>query len=155
MKGLTLGLTIAAVVIIVLGVGLGIFFTVFFKNMQTSGVERIQEHFPTEQVILSEPSANYFGLESRGSFQMRGNGLLALTEDELWFSRFVKREDISIPTKTIQEVRLVDSHLGKRILGRKLIHVQFQTSEGVDSVAWLVKNPTSWQTAIADLLETQ
>ena len=155
MKGLTLGLTIAAAVIIVLAVSLGIFFTMFFKNMQTSGIERIQEHFPTEQVILSEPSANYLGLQSRGSFQMRGNGVLALTEDELWFSRFVKREDITIPTKTIQAVRLVDSHLGKRILGRKLIYVEFQTSEGVDSVAWLVKDPNRWQTAMAPLLPIQ
>ncbi|MBD2544623.1 hypothetical protein [Planktothricoides raciborskii] len=155
MKGLTLGLTIAAVVIVIVGVSLAIFFTVFFKQMKTSGVERIQERFPTEQIILKETTANFFGLESRGSFQIRGNGVLVLTQDELWFSRFIKREDITIPTNTIQAVRLVDSHLGKRILGRQLIYVQFQGAGGLDSAAWLVADPNRWQSAIASLLETQ
>ncbi len=155
MKGLALGLTIAAVVIVVVGVSLGIFFTVFSKQMKTSGVERIQERFPSEQIVLSETSANFLGLESRGSLQMRGNGVLVLTQDELWFSRFVKREDISIPTNTIQAVRLVDSHLGKRILGRKLIYVQFESSDGLDGVAWLVDDPNRWQSAIASLLENR
>lgn len=153
MKGLALGLTIAAVVIVVVGVSLAIFFTVFWKQMQTSGVDRIQERFPTEQIILKETTANFFGLESRGSFQIRGNGVLVLTQDELWFSRFIKREDITIPTHTIQAVRLVDSHLGKRILGRQLIYVQFQVAGGLDSVAWLVADPSRWQSAIASLLE--
>jgi hypothetical protein len=153
MKGLALGLTIAAVVIVVVGVTLAIVFTVFYKQMNTSGVERIQERFPTEQIVLSETTANFFGLESRGSLQIRGNGVLVLTQDQLWFSRFIKREDITIPTNTIEAVRLVDSHLGKRILGRQLIYVQFEGSEGPDSVAWLVEDPTRWQSAIASLLE--
>lgn len=155
MKGLALGLTIAAVVIILVGGGLAIFFTFFWQGMQTSGVERIQERFPSQEIVLSETTANFFGLESRGSFQLRGNGVLVLTEDELWFSRFIKREDITIPLNTIQAVRLVDSHLGKRIFGRKLIYVQFQGSEGLDSGAWLVSDPNRWQKAIASFSETQ
>lgn len=153
MKGLALGLTIAAVVIVVVGVSLAIFFNIFSKQMKTSGVERIQERFPTEQILLSDTSANFFGLESRGSFQIRGNGALVLTQDELWFSPFINKENISIPTEKIQVVRLVDSHLGKRILGRQLIYVQFQGSQGLDSAAWLVEDPNSWQSAIASLLE--
>lgn len=153
MKGLALGLTIAAVVIVIVGVSLAIFFTVFWKQLQTSGTQRIQERFPTEQIVLSETSANFFGLESRGSLQFRGNGVLVLTQDELWFSRFIMREDITIPTNTIQAVRLVDSHLGKRILGRQLIYVQFQGAGGLDSAAWLVADPNRWQSAIASLLE--
>ena len=70
MKGLALGLTIAAVVIVVVGVGLAIFFSVFWNQMQVSGVERIQERFPGEEIVLSETSANFLGLESRGSFQI-------------------------------------------------------------------------------------
>lgn len=152
MKGLTLGLIIAAVVIVVVGGGLFLFFTVFWDKMQVNGAERIQERFPTEQIILSETSANFFGLESRGSFQIRGNGALVLTPDELWFSRFIKRDDITIPIQSIQEVRLVDSHLGKRILGRKLIYVQFQTPRGKDSIAWLVADPETWKMKILDLI---
>ncbi len=151
MKGLTLGLIIAAVVIVVVGGGLFLFFTVFWDKMQVGGTERIQERFPTEEIIISETTANFFGLESRGSWQIRGNGVLVLTPNELWFSRFIKRDDITIPIQSIQEVRLVDSHLGKRILGRKLIYVQFQTPRGKDSIAWLVADPETWKMKILDL----
>ena len=153
MKGLTLGLIVATVVIILVGGGLFIFFTVFWDKMQVTGVERIQERFPTEEIILSETTANFFGLESRGSWQIRGNGVLVLTPNELWFSRFIKRDDITIPINTIQEVRLVDSHLGKRILGRKLIYVQFETSAGKDSIAWLVADPERWKMKILAFVE--
>ena len=142
MKGLTLGLAIAAVVTIVVAAALGIFFTVFFQNMKSVGMERMQEHFPAQEIVRSEQTANFLGLESRG--QIRGNGVLALTGNELWFSRFVMRDDISIPTDNIQEVRLVNAHLGKRILGRQLLYVSFMTSDTIDAAAWLVADPQEW-----------
>ena len=154
MKGLIFGLIIATIIIVVVGGGLFLFFTVFWDKMQVGGTERIQERFPTEEIILSETTANFLGLESRGSLQIRGNGVLVLTPHELWFSRFIKREDITIPINTIQDVRLGDSHLGKRILGRKLIYVQFQTSGGKDSVAWLVADPEKWKMKILDSLNS-
>ncbi len=85
--------------------------------------------------------------------RIRGNGVLVLTPNKLWFSRFIKRDDITIPINTIQEVRLVDSHLGKRILGRKLIYVQFQTSGVKDSVACLVAAPERWKMKILASVE--
>lgn len=151
MKGLTLGLAIAAVVTIVVAAGLGIFFTVFFQNMKSAGMERMQEHFPAQEIVRSEQTANFLGLESRGRGQIRGNGVLALTRNELWFSRFVMRDDISIPTDSIQEVRLVNAHLGKRILGRQLLYVSFLTSDTIDAAAWLVADPQEWKRIIESL----
>ena len=84
---------------------------------------------------------------------IRGNGVLVLNPNKLWFSRFIKRDDITIPVNTIQDVRLVDFHLAKRILGRKLIYVQFQTSGGKDSVAWLVADPERWKMKILASVE--
>ncbi|MBS9771816.1 MAG: hypothetical protein J7F05_15530 [Trichodesmium erythraeum GBRTRLIN201] len=54
----------------VVGVSMAIFFSVFWNQMQISGIERIQELFPREAIVLSETSANFLGLESRGSFQI-------------------------------------------------------------------------------------
>lgn len=139
---------IAAVVIVVVGVSMAIFFSVFWNQMQISGIERIQELFPREAIVLSETSANFLGLESRGSFQIWGNGALVLTPNELWFSPFIKRDDITIPTQSIQDVHLVNSHLGKRILGHQLIYVQFQISERKDSATWLVADPEQWKMTI-------
>ena len=61
---------IAAVVIVVVGVSMAIFFSVFWNQMQISSIELIQELFPREAIVLSETSANFLGLESRGSFQI-------------------------------------------------------------------------------------
>ena len=73
---------------------------------------------------------------------------MVLTPNELWFSPFIKRDDITIPTQSIQDVDLVNSHLGKRILGHQLIYVQFQISERKDSATWLVADPEQWKMTI-------
>lgn len=148
MQGLTLGLAIAAAVILLVGGSLSLFFIIFWKKMNTSGAHRIKEQFPTKQILRSESTANFFGLASRGRGQLRGNGVLALTPNELWFSRFVKREDINIPLQSITSVELVESHLGKRILGRALLYVEFQQEGKQDAIAWAVTSPTDWKLEI-------
>ena len=150
MKGLTLGLTIAAAVTVTVAIILGVVFTVLWQRMDTSGTSRIQERFPTEQILRSETTANFFGLQSRGRGQIRGNGALVLTPNELWFSRFVKRDDIEIPLSQIVAVDLVDSHLGKRIIGQQLLYVEFTTDSqsDTDAIAWAVTDLNGWQNAI-------
>ncbi|NEQ28397.1 MAG: hypothetical protein F6K28_57350 [Microcoleus sp. SIO2G3] len=155
MDGLVLGLAIAVVVASGVGIGLWAFFTVFLGRMRTAGEQRMHDRFTDDQILRAEPTANFLGLESRGSGQVRGNGVLVLTRDELWFSRFVMREDLRIPLETIREVRLVEAHLGKRILGRKLVYVQFQTPQGIDAAAWLVADPNSWKMAIESSIQSK
>ena len=148
MDGLTLGLAIATGVLVVVGTSLWLFFSVFLKGMETSGQQRLQERFTADQILRSETSANFFGLQSRGRGQIRGNGVLALTREELWFSQFITRKEIRIPLVEIQAVSLVDSHLGKRVFGRQVVKVEFQAATGADAAAWLVGDPNGWKTAI-------
>ncbi|MBO9999199.1 MAG: hypothetical protein J7641_09365 [Cyanobacteria bacterium SID2] len=152
MSGLFLGLAITVFVLIIVGGSLFVFFSTFFNWMERTGLERMQEQFTSAQIVRSDVKANFFGLQSRGNFQIRGNGVLVLTREELWFSRLVKREDISIPLNTIEQVDLVNSHLGKRILGRQLLYVQFASSDGTDAGAWLVNNPQQWQQDISSIV---
>ncbi len=152
MDGLMLGLAIAVGVGVTTGVSLWAFFNVFLKRMRTAGEQRMRERFTDSQIVRKDLTANFFGLQSRGAGQIRGNGVLVLARNELWFSRFMAREDLSIPLKTIQGVRLVDSHLGKRILNRQLVWVQFHTPAGLDAVAWAVADPSGWKQAIESSL---
>lgn len=123
------------------------------KRVKAVGAKDIESYFPDPSTIWrTEPSANFFGLKSRGAFQIRGNGVLVLTAEELWFSRFALQLVISIPLKQIQDVCLVKSHLGKRVFGSQLLYVEFQTSEGVDAVAWFVAQPQEWQSAITNAM---
>ena len=148
MNGLALGLFIAVGVTIGVGIIVIVFFTVFRQRLKTTGMERMQARFRPEQILRSETTANFVGLESRGLPQVRGNGVLVLTRDELWFSRWALRDDFSMPLHQIEQILLVDAHLGKRYFGRKLLYVQFQTPQGKDAAAWAVGDPESWQRAI-------
>ncbi|MUG96076.1 hypothetical protein F7734_28530 [Scytonema sp. UIC 10036] len=156
MDGLTLGLAIATGVMLIVGISLWLLFSVFFKGMQKFGQQRLHERFTDDQILQSETTANFFGFQSRGRGQIRGNGVLALTREELWFSQFITREEIRIPLVEIQAVSLVDSHLGKRVLGRQELKVEFQTATGTtDAAAWLVGDPNSWKTAIESAMRAK
>jgi hypothetical protein len=93
---------------------------------------------------LSE-SANYFGLESKGLRQIRGNGVLILTQKKLYFEMWVKPKTIvEVPISSIQKIENVKSHLGKSKF-QKLLKVSFINEKGnLDSVAWLVRDLEEW-----------
>jgi hypothetical protein len=90
---------------------------------------------------------NFFGVESRGATQMRGNGCLALVDDELVFIQWVPRQTIRIRLAEIAEVDEANGHLGKTI-ARKLLRVRWQTAGVEDTVAWYVNDLAGW---LADL----
>lgn len=96
------------------------------------------------EVLRVQEDANCFGVDSLGAAQVRGNGCLALTRDELLFHKWLGRRALRIPRGAITAVDAVDSHLGKSV-GRTLFRVSWRLDSGeVDSVAWLVKEPEAW-----------
>lgn len=110
------------------------------------GQSHIDTRYSSGQVILADPAANFFGVESRGTGQVRGNGALALTASELWFAQIVPASELTIMVRDIHAVDLVSSHLGKSS-GRQLVRVRYGTGDG-DSAAWAVADPDAWVLAI-------
>lgn len=79
---------------------------------------------------------------------MRGNGTLALTEDELLFAQWVPNRLLRIPRASILEVTMTRSHLGKTIR-RDLLKVAWSTElGGQDSVALWVRDLDGWLEAL-------
>ncbi len=102
-------------------------------------------------VILQARGANFFGQESKGMMQLRGNGNLILANQELFFKYWLKKKEISIPISNIQTTEIVKSHLHKTV-GQPLLKVNFQNEFGeLDSAAWWVRDVNPWITAINDL----
>ena len=100
--------------------------------------------FDERKIILGPASANTFGQESLRVRQLRGNGLLLLTETELYFGMFLPRKDFRIPINLITKIEIAKSHLGKTKF-RDLLKVYFTNNTGKeDSIAWLVKDLESW-----------
>ncbi len=95
------------------------------------------------RVVRRSLTANYFGQESRGRAQIRGNGALVLTEQNLIFVLAAPRRELVIPLAEVTGTALTRRHLGKTII-RRLLRVDWRGAEGPDAVAWAVARPELW-----------
>ena len=105
--------------------------------------ELLQKH--SKKGIKRKGDANFFGIESLGFIQVRGNGILMLTEKDLVFGMFQPTRDFLIPLALIEKIELTESHLTKTVF-QPLLKVYFTNEKGeADSVAWWVANPSEWK----------
>jgi hypothetical protein len=97
---------------------------------------------------VADESANFFGVESRGMAQIRGNGHLAASPSRILFIMWWPRRELTIPLDQVRAVERTKSHLGKT-MGRELLRVRFTNAAGEpDSVAWLVRDLAAWESAL-------
>ncbi|MCD6163428.1 MAG: hypothetical protein J7K40_13590 [candidate division Zixibacteria bacterium] len=115
--------------------------------IRTKLLSRVEKRFIGQRIIISDLGASFFGQESKGLKQIRGNGALILTEMELWFGLAMPERELVIPTANIKSVRLTRRHLGKTVF-RPLLCVDISSRSGEDTIAWHVKNPKKWQAEI-------
>ena len=111
---------------------------------------RLKAEMEAEVSDDAERSENVqgLGLESRGKGQVRGNGWLVLTADELRFRQWVPDRETRIPRAAITAVETDRWWLGKSV-GVKLLIVRWRTPEGGDdAMAWRVRDVDSWLAAL-------
>jgi hypothetical protein len=108
---------------------------------------RAQRHF-VGLAPVRETDANSLGVESAGPWQVRGNGTLALTEEELLFAQWLPNRLLRIPRSSITEVTTTRSHLGKTIGHRLLKVIWAPETGGQDSIALWVKDLDGWIEAL-------
>ena len=111
----------------------------------------VNRRFSGRQVIMIALTANFFGMKSRGTGQIRGNGALVLTDDQLWFCLAAPTREIAIPIEQIKTVTTKRGHLGKTIF-RPLLAVTFTNKGRDDEVAWYVNELPKWKTAIESVM---
>jgi hypothetical protein len=141
MSPLLLVVIIVVIILAIVGVAYIAIQRVFARRAQTIG-----ERFPQAKTIVA--GANFFGQESRGVAQLRGNGTLVLTDSELYFELLIPRREFRIPLASIQAIETVSSHLGKTV-GRPLLKVVFLNEAGQnDSIAWYVPDVEGLKQAI-------
>jgi hypothetical protein len=93
-------------------------------------------------------TVNSLGLKSLGRAQVRGNGTLALSADELRFRQWVPRRDVRIPLTDVTDVGTERWWLGKSV-GQRLRCVRWRTGDGgEDAIALQVRDLDAW---LADL----
>jgi hypothetical protein len=138
-------LIVGMILLIVIAVGVTF---VSLRQLSLARYAAARERFPNAKVIIR--SANFFGQESRGVMQLRGNGTLALTDTELFFEQWIPRREFRIPLSAIQAIEMPASFLGKTNF-RPLLKVVFKDEAGnTDSMAWLVPNVEGLKRALED-----
>lgn len=107
-------------------------------------IKEILAKFEGQEIRKKAHSANFFGQESKGRGQWRGNGVLILTTEELFFEMWLPKRILRIPLSSIQKIETVKAHLGKTRF-KPLLKVVFTNEAGEqDSGAWLVRDLQDW-----------
>jgi len=122
----------------------GVFSFLFFRLYVKKRVRSVLQKFDQNEICKMAPSANFFGRQSQGVRQVRGNGVLILTRKKLVFEMWMPKKTFSIPVDSIQKIEHPRSFLGKTKYF-PLFKVIFKKPDGdPDSVAWLVPDPKAW-----------
>lgn len=135
--------------VVVLLLGLAVFFAVVFggiflalRNIARQKEARARERYPHARRI--DRAASFFGQESRGATQMRGNGTLILTAADLIFEMWLPNRQFRIPLRNIQAIENPTSFLGKSRF-TPLLKVVYTNDQGAaDSMAWQVSDLSGW-----------
>lgn len=141
-----LGVAFFVGVILVVRYGIG--------RMRVAGLRRIEHDLRGKPAQRIDDMANFFGLQSVGAVQARGNGCLALGEDALLFAQWVPQRDVRIPLHDVIEVDQADSHLGKSTF-RKLLRVRWKVDGREETAAWFVRDVDGWTTALQSILRAR
>ena len=114
------------------------------KKLFQKRINEILDKFKGKDIIISLNSANFFGQQSHKSLQIRGNGVLVLTQEELYFEMWHPKKVLQIPTSAFIKVEITKSFLHKSVF-RKLLKIMFQNESGEeDAAAWWVSSLDKW-----------
>lgn len=114
---------------------------------------KIMEKYSNLGIILSCKGANFFGQESLKLKQVRGNGVLLLTNEELIFELWVPKTILRIPLSKIHGLEKTKWHL-RKTKGVNLIKVRFTNEENnEDSAAWWVQDIEQWTQMLESIIQ--
>ncbi|MHA1912885.1 MAG: hypothetical protein ACW986_06675 [Promethearchaeota archaeon] len=122
------------------------------KKIFKKRIRELHEKFPEGTILLADDMANFFGQESLGVWKLRGNGVLLLTEEELFFGMWKPQKEMKIPISSIKKISNPKTHLKKSVF-QSLLKINFQNENGLaDSAAWYVRNLYKWNEVLNKLI---
>ncbi|MFW9998902.1 MAG: hypothetical protein ACFE9Q_02310 [Candidatus Hodarchaeota archaeon] len=119
-----------------------------FKNR----INEIHEKYKDKEILIADDMSNFFGLESLGVWKVRGNGVLILTEEEIFFGMWKPKKDLLIPIKKIIEITNPKSHMHRTVF-RPLLKITFRNENGeTESAAWYVRKLDEWNKILKKII---
>lgn len=103
-----------------------------------------------EGVVRLTRKANFFGRSSHKYAEMKGNGVLALTTEDLVFIMLYPNREYRIPLRNIVKIEHPKC-FRSRTVGKELLVVEYMEEQtGGDSIGILVPGPREWAGEIRD-----
>lgn len=144
-------LMVIAVVLASLLIGL-VLIRWWVRKLRNEAAAHLREAMEGEKVFRVE-DCNFFGRLSGGYLQIRGNGLLALTDRGIHFCMLLPRRHLFVPLEEIVSVSAARSFLGKS-KGVRVLRVDFRDPVGSkDACGWMVASVEWWMEALHSLME--
>ncbi|MFW9826635.1 MAG: hypothetical protein ACFFEY_03335 [Candidatus Thorarchaeota archaeon] len=98
-------------------------------------ISEIHKKFENKQTLIFDDNSNFFGLESSGLWRIFGNGVLLVTEKELFFGMGKPKKELLISIKSIIGVSNRKSFMHKSVF-KPLLKIFFKNELGrTDSAA--------------------
>lgn len=114
------------------------------EKMFKKRIKEIHDKYKDKNVLIFDNRSNFFGQESLGLGKIRGNGVLLLTNEDLYFGMWKPKRELAIPVKSIVEITNPKLHMHRSIF-RPLLKVVFKNEKDEsDSVAWFVQQLNEW-----------
>lgn len=143
MTGTQLALFLVTIFGVVI-VGLAIVY-VWLRNLAKKKTAALLTDYPIHEWVIG---ANFFGRESDGMMQVRGNGTLLLTRDKLVFMLWMPEKRYVIPLRSITAMSNPRGFLGKS-KGGILLRINYTDEHGkADAVGFLVRKLDEVQASI-------
>ncbi len=112
--------------------------------------KRVAQRFDSKDIIALSTRANLMGVKSKGSGQVRGNGAMVLTRDNLLFIQAFPKKEFEIPINAIKKISLPRAFNGKSVIA-KLLCVHYEINGQGESIAWAIKDSHDWKQALETL----
>ena len=100
-----------------------VFFRWWFRRLRREAIEDIRRDVGEEKVYHVE-DCNFFGRQSVGYKQWRGNGFLALTDKGIHYRMLLPKKSLFVPVESIEGISQPRSFLGKS-KARSLLRVDY------------------------------
>ena len=115
------------------------------RNIQSRKVKEVLSKIDKKRVLAINSNANFFGQQSLGLTQMKGNGVLILMDSEVYYEMWIPKKIIRIPLESIKDIEETKFYLGKTKF-KPLLKITFINDENEeDSCTWLVSNIKGWK----------
>lgn len=144
-KGLSWGLSIAGAVFLLVFILL-----IVVRQKLVNRLEDVKKKFADRNVLKHSYKANIAGVKSYGPGMVRGNGVLFLLEDTLYFEMLLPRKVVEIPLEKIIDISTPKKFLLKT-KGMPMLRIDFLNEDDQeDAAAWWVSDLDGWIEAIKE-----